>query len=61
MKSRKLTYVAAISSALVAMSLSMAGQEHPAGHHHYKLIDLGTSVDRRAISMASNTAARLTT
>ena len=42
MKSRKLTYVAAISFALVAMSLSMAGQEHPAGHHHYKLIDLGT-------------------
>jgi probable HAF family extracellular repeat protein len=42
MKSRKLVRIAAVTFALMAMSLQLAAQEERAKHHHYRLIDLGT-------------------
>jgi probable HAF family extracellular repeat protein len=42
MKSRKLICVAAITFAVMAISLPVAARDRHASHHHYKLFDLGT-------------------
>jgi len=42
MKSAKLMCVAAITFAVMAISLQLAAQEELAKHHHYKLFDLGS-------------------
>jgi hypothetical protein len=43
MKSKKLICISAIALLVaLAIPVSLAAQEHPAKHHHYKLIDIGT-------------------